>query len=131
MTPEESAVPGFRISGEELAFHLVGEHKNAAALGNGPMENLFLHRDEHLGPGGIRNHPVHDFRYVPEVVEAVMEEAERTDGIPGAGCPDGGTCHHECRAACWRVQACGPLSGVYEGNEWPPEVKAANQLICP
>jgi len=39
------------------------------------------------------------------------------------GCPDGGTCHHECEAACWRVSTCGPLSGVFPGDRWPEEVR--------
>jgi hypothetical protein len=41
------------------------------------------------------------------------------------GCPDGGTCHHECATACWRVRWVGPLSGVYPGDRWPAEVRAA------
>jgi len=41
-----------------------------------------------------------------------------------AHCPDGGTCHHICETGrCWRVAAhCGPLSGVYPGDEWPKRV---------
>lgn len=34
-------------------------------------------------------------------------------------CPDGGTCHHKCLAACFRVLNAGPLSGVYPNDEWP------------
>lgn len=36
-------------------------------------------------------------------------------------CPDGGTCHHECPtiAGCFRVIYAGPLSGVYDGDQWP------------
>jgi hypothetical protein len=41
-------------------------------------------------------------------------------------CPDGGTCHHECGAWCWRVQMCGPLSGVFPGDRWPAAIVAAN-----
>jgi hypothetical protein len=37
-------------------------------------------------------------------------------------CPDGGTCHHWCGRKCFRVQTCGPLSGVYPDDEWPAEV---------
>lgn len=37
-------------------------------------------------------------------------------------CPDGGTCHHRCRAGCFRVQTCGPLSGVFPGDVWPEAV---------
>lgn len=40
-------------------------------------------------------------------------------------CPDGGRCHHECGPGeCFRVECCGPLSGVYEGDDWPAEVRA-------
>lgn len=35
-------------------------------------------------------------------------------------CPDGGYCHHECDGPyCFRVAACGPLSGLYPDNRWP------------
>jgi hypothetical protein len=41
-------------------------------------------------------------------------------------CPDGGTCHHQCKVAgpCFRVLCCGPLSGVYPGDAWPQGVRA-------
>jgi hypothetical protein len=35
------------------------------------------------------------------------------------GCPDGATCHHRCLDACFRVDSCGPLSGVYPEDRWP------------
>jgi hypothetical protein len=39
-------------------------------------------------------------------------------------CPDGGTCHHSCtRPTCFRVEHCGPLSGVFPGDEWPEGVR--------
>lgn len=41
---------------------------------------------------------------------------------PKPVCPDDGACHHECAAACWRVRTCGPLSGVFPGDEWPQEI---------
>lgn len=47
----------------------------------------------------------------------------------GVKCPDDGTCHHQCIEAarpCWRVQTCGPLSGVFPGDQWPDNVTAAN-----
>jgi hypothetical protein len=38
-------------------------------------------------------------------------------------CPDGGSCHHGCEAGnCFRVGFCGPLTGVFEGDQWPPDV---------
>lgn len=39
------------------------------------------------------------------------------------GCPDGGTCHHTCERVCFRVDGCGPLSGVYPDDQWPDDVK--------
>jgi hypothetical protein len=43
-------------------------------------------------------------------------------------CPDGGRCHHQCAelnsGRCWRVVTCGPLSGVYPGDQWPSDVVA-------
>lgn len=40
-------------------------------------------------------------------------------------CPDEGVCHHGCSLleACFRVEACGPLSGVFPNNEWPEGVR--------
>lgn len=40
---------------------------------------------------------------------------------PQEGCPDGGTCHHDCGVLgyCWRVLNCAPLSGVYDDDKWP------------
>jgi hypothetical protein len=43
--------------------------------------------------------------------------------VPKLSCPDGGTCHHACRMACFRVRNCEPLSGVHPGNKWPEDVK--------
>lgn len=41
-------------------------------------------------------------------------------------CPDGGRCHHGCsRAWCYRVCNASPLSGVYDGDEWPVRVQLA------
>lgn len=44
-------------------------------------------------------------------------------------CPDGGPCHHECTGSCFRVQCCGPLSGVYPGDTWPVEVLAEHRPL--
>ena len=46
-------------------------------------------------------------------------------------CPDGGTCHHECatRELCYRVGACGPLSGVYDDDQWPAALAAADDHL--
>jgi NTP pyrophosphatase (non-canonical NTP hydrolase) len=51
--------------------------------------------------------------------------AVRTDRF--RSCPDGGTCHHLCRqdGSCFRVRYCGPLSGVFPGDSWPEDVRAA------
>lgn len=123
----EQPVSLTRDEAYDLAMHLAGVHGNTAAIGNTPAENTGLHRDEHLGPGGIRNHPFRDRRYVPEKVEEALEEAECAEGIPGAGCPDGGTCHHDCTRACFRVLSCGPLSGAFEGDRWPEAVAQAHR----
>lgn len=41
-------------------------------------------------------------------------------------CPDDGTCHHECKdTTCFRVRCCGPLSGVYVGDQWPEFIRKA------
>lgn len=49
--------------------------------------------------------------------------AERAP-VPKMQCPDGGTCHHQCgipafHGRCFRVESCGPLSGVYPNDDWP------------
>lgn len=50
-------------------------------------------------------------------------------GEPKRKCPDDGTCHHDCGVGpCFRVQTCGPLSGVYPRDEWPASVLAANAV---
>jgi len=50
-------------------------------------------------------------------------------------CPDDGVCHGSTIAVgsepcapgeCYRVRVAGPLSGVYPGDRWPDEVRAAN-----
>jgi hypothetical protein len=39
---------------------------------------------------------------------------------PPKQCPDGGTCHHWCGQACFRVMFCEPLSAAnYPGDQWP------------
>jgi hypothetical protein len=49
-------------------------------------------------------------------------ETQPDEGAVGR-CPDGGTCHHECGESCFRVQSCGPLSGVYPGDTWPVDIQ--------
>jgi hypothetical protein len=40
-------------------------------------------------------------------------------------CPDRARCHHRCPLnACYRVRTCGPVSGVFPRDEWPPEIAA-------
>lgn len=46
-------------------------------------------------------------------------------------CPDGGTCHHECERACFRVKSAAPLSGVFPGNRWPAEIVAKHSIPDP
>ncbi|MCC6752005.1 MAG: hypothetical protein IT371_30410 [Deltaproteobacteria bacterium] len=38
-------------------------------------------------------------------------------------CPDGGACHHDCQGACFRVQHCSPLSGVFPNDRWPSWIR--------
>jgi hypothetical protein len=38
-------------------------------------------------------------------------------------CPDEGACHHACITACFRVLVCGPLTGVFPGDQWPAALK--------
>ncbi len=54
-------------------------------------------------------------------------EAERLS-LHEAGCPDGGTCHHDCKRGCFRVEQCAPLSGVFDGDAWPPMILNAPAL---
>lgn len=53
-------------------------------------------------------------------------------------CPDGGYCHGSTLAAgsspcepghCYRVRTSGPLSGVFPGNRWPPEVTKVLEAV--
>lgn len=61
---------------EQLAFHVVAVHKNSAALQNSFEDNIDGHVHDHLGPCGLRNHPLDDFSYDENELEAVLEEAE-------------------------------------------------------
>lgn len=57
----------------------------------------------------------------------VIAALRATTGVSDGGdvtCPDGGTCHHSCVSACFRVSACGPLTGAYDRDEWPAHVTA-------
>lgn len=76
-----------------------------------PESALFERR---FGPSGS----------LPRVAPADITEPG-THGAPrAAGCPDGGSCHHDCSAGtCYRVAWCGPLSGRYPGDRWPEDVK--------
>lgn len=48
----------------------------------------------------------------------VIVQAAPAPGAP-LKCPDGGACHHDCSTSCFRVEHCGPLSGVFPNDEWP------------
>lgn len=56
--------------------------------------------------------------------------SERSDNDARRLCPDGGACHHGCEVGCYRVGACEPLSGVYEGDRWPESVKDAERIFA-
>jgi hypothetical protein len=52
-----------------------------------------------------------------------------TTTTPEYGCPDSGTCHHNCRddmdGLCWRTLFAAPLSGVYPPDDYWPAVPMA------
>jgi len=58
-----------------------------------------------------------------ELIEVGLIEVGLIEGavIVPVWCPDGGTCHHGCLlpSACWRVNNCEPLSGVFPDDRWP------------
>ena len=64
----------------EPSMHLVGVHKNSAAITNGFATNDDCHLWEHGGPGGIRNHDRGNLGFDEAEVEAVLEEAEEHEG---------------------------------------------------
>jgi len=68
-------------------------------------------------------------RYGESVRLKATDEDDEDEVVLRAKCPDDGTCHHDCDAEgpCWRVLACGPLSGVYPGDEWPIEITMAHR----
>lgn len=70
---------------------------------------------------GLYKFPMYDRIDLHERAVPVPEEAEKKS------CPDDGTCHHGCAASCFRVQTCGPLSGVFPNNIWPAEIVEANR----
>lgn len=58
-----------------------------------------------------------------DLIEELRIERARA-AAPTMQCPDGGTCHHHCgipafHGRCFRVESCGPLSGVYPNDDWP------------
>lgn len=57
------------------------------------------------------------------VVEAwcAAWNAEHGIGAKRDKCPDGGHCHHDCAAGCWRVSNAAPLSDT-GWEDWPPEI---------
>jgi hypothetical protein len=68
---------------EPLAFHIISEHANLAAMDNTPEDNLQYHLDDHFGPCGIRNHDWTSFHYDEDKLEIALEEAEEAElGLP-------------------------------------------------
>lgn len=53
------------------------------------------------------------------------EEDEYQQPTDARICPDGGYCHHDCEAGCYRVRAAGPLTGAFPGDKWPAVVVRA------
>jgi hypothetical protein len=115
-----------RQAAYETAMHLISEHGKVQALWLGLEDNDELHsREHHLD--GSRIHEPARLNFDDAKIESVLDGAEKAEGIPGAGCPDGGTCHHLCHRACYRVQSCAPLSGVYADDWWPSAVLARHK----
>jgi hypothetical protein len=58
------------------------------------------------------------------------ELPHRTPGVTEK-CPDQGTCHHGCGdGPCFRVLYAGPLSGRYDGDVWPQEIRARHGQLA-
>lgn len=53
--------------------------------------------------------------------------AERAETWRDRDCPDDGTCHHYCTVGCWRVMHAEPLSAAGWGDQWPEEIRRANE----
>ena len=66
---------------ERLAFHVVAVHRNTAGIANSFRGNADFHSHDHLGPGGLRNHPLGSLGYDENVLEDVLEEAEREEKL--------------------------------------------------
>jgi hypothetical protein len=50
---------------------------------------------------------------------------------PTQMCPDAGVCGHYCTIECFRVNHCGPLSGVFPNNDWPQRPAAPAPVAFP
>lgn len=51
--------------------------------------------------------------------------------VAGTRCPDDGKCHHFCRAACYRVGTCEPLSSpFFTGDDWPREIMEQHAALA-
>jgi hypothetical protein len=97
---------------------------------------------KHAGPGDVIVVPNEDrgemVRKAMEMhnvqgVEILVynEDSGEISEFTRTRCPDSGKSHHSCTDRCYRVLCCSPLSGVYTGNAWPPDVLAANQREDP
>lgn len=60
-----------------------------------------------------------EFWFDEEGVEVKLCPEHGDGERPAHLCPDGGTCHHECREPCWRRENAAPLAGVFPGDAWP------------
>jgi hypothetical protein len=83
--------------------------------------------DDHQAHGRCIScgYPVHRYAFGWQHVGCGMFECSTIAPLPTCcedhrECPDGGRCHHACpTATCFRVDHCGPLSGVFADNRWP------------
>jgi hypothetical protein len=67
-----------------------------------------------------------DPEYRARIARLIAEADAQLAGQADGRCPDGATCHHGCSRGCFRVRYAGPLTGVYPGDDWPDEIKAAH-----
>lgn len=120
---------------EEAYLDGEGLREVASAIGR-----LAWKIDPHGRPGAVRDSvPPARAEHPAESAEAVS--TARMYVATAGQCPDGGTCHHGCwerrplgpgfvdqrGRPCFRVLTCGPLSGKFPGDYWPPEVLAAER----
>ena len=101
-------------------------------MGEAPAHDLMMPHDVRY-PDDVRGCPPNcPYRRWAEAVDPRAKTVLHIENPTGRlACPDGGKCHHQCKVteSCFRVRACGPLSGVFEDNRWPADVLAAELAV--